>query len=837
SQTLTGNTSVTANFELSGETIIPAVIASNTTLTTGNSPYTASGDITVQSGTTLTIQPGVTVRMPDGASIYVNGTLDINGTGTAPVTIGPRADSWGAIGFTGATGNLSHLILSGATHTGDDPVNLRAAIAGLDSTIAIDHAEISAAAPVFARGGSLTVRSSYIHPETTGDGVNVKGGDGLVEDCTFLGNDAPDTDAIDFDGVTDGIIRNNRIYAFIGSNSDAIDIGEGCVNLLLENNRIYNSSDKGVSVGQGSVVNMRHNLIVGCALGVGVKDAGSVANIDQNTFAGNHIAVASYEKNFNKGGGQAYITNSIFSRSKDDNTTVDPLSTLTVSYSLSDTLALPAGIGNLIADPLFTNPGGYDFSLGATSPAIDTGDPTHAPDPDTSRADIGAAYVYSSDDYPFQIPNVIVINEILSHSSAVSGDWIELHNTSSKPVDISGWYLSDSAGDLQKYRIADDTSIPALGYLVFTEADHFGAGSSDPGSSTGFAYSENGETAYLYGPGGGLLLEYLEEESFGPSAEDISRGRHFKASTNTFNFVAMATQTRGTANSLPRVGPVVISEIHYHPDTGDAEYLELLNISDAPVTLYDPTKDTAWAITAGLTYSFPTATPVTITPASRCLLVRSEAAFRSAFNVPAGTQIFQWTSGGLSNGGERIELSSPGDLDNDGVRKFIREDRVEYSDNAPWPTAADGGLKSLIRRDVSAYGNDPANWVATTPSPGQNSYEKWASDYGVTGKRGDADLDGLSNFLEYATGTNPTSANTTPNTIIAEPGGNTRIAFQVSTDHPELSYRIERSPDLKPGSWIPVPAEILPYQVGSTALTAFEEASRTQMYYRLVVGE
>jgi hypothetical protein len=54
----------------------------------------------------------------------------------------------------------------------------------------------------------------------------------LVEHCDFAGNNAFDTDAIDYDGVENGIIRNNRIYGFMGDNSDGIDLGEVAVKMF-----------------------------------------------------------------------------------------------------------------------------------------------------------------------------------------------------------------------------------------------------------------------------------------------------------------------------------------------------------------------------------------------------------------------------------------------------------------------------------------------------------------------------------------------------------------------------------------------------------------------------
>ncbi len=44
-------------------------------------------------------------------------------------------------------------------------------------------------------------------------------------------------------------------------------------------------------------------------------------------------------------------------------------------------------------------------------------------------------------------------------------DWVELYNTSGSAVDLSGWYLSDKAGNPLKYQIGT-ISIPANGYLM-----------------------------------------------------------------------------------------------------------------------------------------------------------------------------------------------------------------------------------------------------------------------------------------------------------------------------------------------------------------------------------
>jgi hypothetical protein len=81
----------------------------------------------------------------------------------------------------------------------------------------------------------------------------------------------------------------------------------------------------------------------------------------------------------------------------------------------------------------------------------------------------------------------------------------------------------------------------------------------------------------------------------------------------------------------------------------------------------------------------------------------------------------------LNNGGESLELSQPGDVDELGERHYIRVDRINYSDGSHpddcpggvdlWPVDTDGLGKSLSRKVAGNYGNDPSNWAASAPSP------------------------------------------------------------------------------------------------------------------------
>ena len=226
------------------------------------------------------------------------------------------------------------------------------AISSINSHVILDHVEIeNVKFPVYVEGGSIIMNHCSMACDFTCDYINVKGGDALIENCIFYGSGAQDTDAIDLDNVTGGIIRHNRIYYFTGLNSDGIDIGENSEDILIASNLIYHSGDKGISIGQGSTVTVDRNLVVGCKNGIAVKD-NSVAVIVNNTFFYNDTTVSCYEKNQGAGGGTAEIVNTIFSSNLLSSIYTDDLSVAAVRYSLSDSELLD-GEGNLFSDPLF----------------------------------------------------------------------------------------------------------------------------------------------------------------------------------------------------------------------------------------------------------------------------------------------------------------------------------------------------------------------------------------------------------------------------------------------------------------------------------------------------
>ncbi|UCG58681.1 MAG: lamin tail domain-containing protein [Phycisphaerales bacterium] len=329
-------------------------------------------------------------------------------------------------------------------------------------------------------------------------------------------------------------------------------------------------------------------------------------------------------------------------------------------------------------------------------------------------------------------PGAVVINEVLAHSHDTRPDWIELYNTTETTIDIGGWYLSDSGSVLKKYRIAGGTTLKANEYSVLSEDANFGPDSPDAGRLVGFRLSKNGESVYLSAAEDGVLLGYRDVEDFGASPRGVSFGRYFKSSTGNFNFVLMDHTTKGSANAYPKVGPIVINEIMYNPESGNQseEYIELYNMGPEEVTLYDSHASEPWKFTDGIDYTFPSGPGVAIPAGGYLLVARDVTAYMARYGLPPlGVSVLGPYNGSLDNGGEKLELSVPGDENVSGTRYYIRADRVNYSDgshaqNEPggvdlWPTAADGGGASLGRIAPERYGNDPNNWQATGPTPGQ----------------------------------------------------------------------------------------------------------------------
>ncbi len=470
----------------------------------------------------------------------------------------------------------------------------------------------------------------------------------------------------------------------------------------------------------------------------------------------------------------------------------------------------------------------------------------------------------------------VVVNEVLTHSDLPFEDAIELRNLTGAAVDISGWFISDSETSLEKFRVPNGTTIAPNGYLVFYE-DQFNA---DPIAPAAFSFSSaHGDEAWLSAVDAtGHLNGYRAGVKFGPAANAVSFGRY--PTSVGVDFVSMSKRTfgaddpntveefrtgTGLPNSGPLIGPVVISEIMYHPPAGGGidnaalEFIELNNVSTFSIPLYDPLYPTnTWRLRSAVHFDFPA--NLTLAPGGYLVVVSFDpatdaaalAAFRSAYGVAPTVPIVGPYSGKLDNAGESVELYMPDppqlppSLDA-GLVPYVLEDRVEYSSVDPWPVAADGTGASLQRVNPAAYGNDPINWMAAAPSPGPSLPDRdhdgipddWEATYGLNPDSAadasqDLDGDGLTNLQEYQAGTLPNDA---ASNLLADgvghDGATQTVTFRFMA-MPSRSYTVQYTEDLGSGRWFSLQNFGAQSSVHMVQVTDTPPPTAPRRFYRIV---
>lgn len=504
------------------------------------------------------------------------------------------------------------------------------------------------------------------------------------------------------------------------------------------------------------------------------------------------------------------------------------------------TLSFPSG-GDVFSvtyhdrAPWPVTPDGHGFSLVPKQPGL-----TQAPDNGAKwRASALPGGSPGADD-PEPIIPPIVVNEVLTHTDPPQRDAVELHNPTNADMDLSGWFLTDDAAAPTKYRIPNGTLLPAGGYIFFDDSQ-FNTGTD---GNVPFAFSSLGEEVYLFSATtNGQLTGYNHGFAFGAAFNNVSFGRYLN-SVGEELFPAQTEMSLGAPNLGPHVGPIVLNEIHYHPaGAEDDEFVELLNISDETVAFFDLEYPTNTWIFRGIGYTFPAG--ITLDPAELLLLVPIEpAVFRAKYSVPADVQILGPYAGRLANDGERLALDAP-DGFTAGMVPYVTIEEVRYNDDSPWPPAADGSGASLQRVSALAFGNDPINWLAATPTPGQFSPtadsdgdglpDWWEIAHGTNWKLPDADADldadGMTNWQEFLAGTHPNEPESylRLDAFHAQPGTVALQFFAVSN----RTYSILYSDSLSAPMWFKL-ADAPAHDTNRVETEMDSTTLLTNRFYRLV---
>jgi len=331
----------------------------------------------------------------------------------------------------------------------------------------------------------------------------------------------------------------------------------------------------------------------------------------------------------------------------------------------------------------------------------------------------------------------VLINEVLTHTDPPAVDSIELYNATGAPLEVGDWYLSDS-NNYKKFRIPE-TTIEPHGYVAFDE-DDFNSLEPEPGDVPFALDGARGDDVWLLeADPNGNLLRFVDHVEFPGAANGESFGRWPDGVGDLYPMIRPTLDPAGE-NSGPRVGPVVITEVHYNPagvlGADDLEFVEIYN-SHATETA----DLTDWRIRKGIDFDFPAGTllepqaALVIVPFDLNVAAKS-ATFCNYYGIDgSNVQIVGGYSGVLDNGGERVQLQRPDEppADAPGYVPRLLEDEVRYYAAAPWPDGPDGTGRSLNRLSTRAWGNDPENWIAAEPSPGTvlASSESQVVDYYV----------------------------------------------------------------------------------------------------------
>ena len=144
----------------------------------------------------------------------------------------------------------------------------------------------------------------------------------------------------------------------------------------------------------------------------------------------------------------------------------------------------------------------------------------------------------------------------LADDPSLYPDWVEIHNPTAAPLNMAGYYLSDSASNPLKYQFPEVT-IEAGGFLIIWAASTGDFPNSRTEFHANFGISSGGEPVVLTAPDGTTMVDSFPALIIGTGR---SLGRGIGADLNTLYFYAAPTfsaaNTTSGTEALPLEAPV-----------------------------------------------------------------------------------------------------------------------------------------------------------------------------------------------------------------------------------------------------------------------------------------
>ncbi len=220
---------------------------------------------------------------------------------------------------------------------------------------------------------------------------------------------------------------------------------------------------------------------------------------------------------------------------------------------------------------------------------------------------------FACDSEPAADSSALVVSEVVSSNKRSlvdealgTPDWIELYNSGSTPLDLTGYGISDNMRDLHKFVVPEGTVIGAGEYLVL-----YAMSASDEAPNplvTNFGLSKSGDYLFITDAFFGLIAQMEIPVLY----TDVSYAR---AADGTYGYSGVPTP--GAVNSgelymtldgvfaAQNLAALTISEVLPTDDANGYRWVELYNNSDSAIRLEnycisdDETNPLKWQISSG----------------------------------------------------------------------------------------------------------------------------------------------------------------------------------------------------------------------------------------------
>jgi hypothetical protein len=343
--------------------------------------------------------------------------------------------------------------------------------------------------------------------------------------------------------------------------------------------------------------------------------------------------------------------------------------------------------------------------------------------------DGGPNWYYQLDDTPGG-PNgrakihEVVINELMYHDpNGEIAEYIEILNYGINDVELSDWEFIGVEFEFPNETLLGPQSLLVVADDEVAFAAKYGTDIPVLGNYGG-SLSNRGERISLLNADDIVIdtIRYQDHlpwpvtpDGLGASLEracvlpDFDNPDHWIASPLTNP--SPGAQNNVTDCVFAEPAPVVINELFYHPatkteDDRNQEFIEIHNYGDSPVDI------SGWVIAGDVFYVFPADTMIAAN--SHLVAAWNPQRVQQFFSL-SGTVYGPYTRG-LPNGGGEIQLvNAEGRL----------VDSVDYDDDFPWPSLADGFAEqgspgySLERLCPQKPADLVENWCPTSdPTPG-----------------------------------------------------------------------------------------------------------------------